>query len=382
MSTVALGDEGIRKPFVDGGTPRLASQERHHRNELERLLKTILGRHRSLWSRAATPAERRELLTQARPYQDELKDLVFLSPEDQQRILRDYPAVADSLVAEGRAPVSEVREPSDAELAEIFADHYRAKVTGEPRTTPRVFLFGGQQGSGKTEMQKDALRVLGRGAVSYDGDDNAEFHPDYEDLMRADDVNVQPLLAELTSPLHDMVLDHVTAHRYDTVASHPLQRLEWARLWVDRFRDAGYHVSVVYLAVHESTSLLATVDRFQTDWRERYGFGRWVEPESHDASYRLVPDTAHTLEAEGYVDSMRVISRDGRVLYENHLGPDGRMRDALGARRAIETERNRRRTSQEIADFAARLRRLRRTAPSWAQPVLVDAERRHRAVAA
>lgn len=185
-------------------------------------------------------------------------------------------------------------------------------------------------------------------------------------------------------------MDHLRAGetKYDVVASHPLGRKDWAEGWVRGFSDEGYHVSVAFVATHDSNSLLGIADRYQSS-RDEEGVGRWLRPEAHDRFYSEIPDVAHHLESRGLVDSMYVTNRDGGLLYENHRGPDGNMRDPLGARDTIVRERAREPTAAEVSHFASRMAYLRdpeRLGPDQeAEPVhplvsetAAEAERRHR----
>jgi len=185
-----------------------------------------------------------------------------------------------------------------------------------PGEQPRAILIGGQQAAGKTTTQKLVHRALGKeGVASYDGDDNATAHPRYEAIMRANGIHGQAIVQHnLPSRLHFACLQHLRTGepKYDVVASHPLQREDWAKGWVDGFRDNGYRVSAVYIATNESNSLLGIANRYQQD-RDDRGYGRWVDPAWHDESYTGVPQTAHALESQGYVDDIYVVNRDGHT---------------------------------------------------------------------
>jgi hypothetical protein len=74
-----------------------------------------------------------------------------------------------------------------------------------------------------------------------------------------------------------------------------------------------------------------------------------------DRFYSEIPDVAHHLESEGHVDSMYVTNRDGDLLYQNRRGPDGTMRDPLGARDTIVQERDRPPTAAETGQHELRV---------------------------
>ncbi|TQN33005.1 zeta toxin [Haloactinospora alba] len=314
------------------------------------------------------PSRLRELTAEAR---DHLRELTAEARDH----LRELPA--------GIARRSLPRELDPAALARIRAQRIAdvtpgADPSGESR--PRIVIVGGQQGSGKTSVQKQVFAAMPRGSVFYDGDDTATLHPDYAAVMRADDVTGHGIIAE-TLPVHTACMEHVRAHGFSLAASHPLGRVEWARAWVDGFRAAGCHVTAALLAVPSAASLLGAADRYQRS-RDQQGFGRWVRTEQHDESYAGLSDVAHDLETGGHVDALYVLSRSGAVTHANQLGGDGRMRGAAGVARALAAERERARTAAEVRDFSARLAGLRDTAahaasvPEWVLEAAADAEER------
>jgi hypothetical protein len=116
-------------------------------------------------------------------------------------------------------------------------------------------------------------------------------------------------------------------------------------------QSSSYRVSVVYIATNESNSLLGIANRYQQA-RDATGVGRWLDPTLHETAYDGVPETAHLLESQAYVDDIYVVNRDGQVLYENHRRADGTMeRTPPGARDAIIAERNRPPTPEERDRF-------------------------------
>lgn len=257
---------------------------------------------------------------------------------------------------------------------------------------PRAVIIGGQPGAGKSSTQERTVEELGESqVVLYDGDDNARMHLFYDEIVAQHPFDGHDVAGQhLPDDLHQRCMDHLRAGdtKYDVVASHPLGRADWAEGWVKGFSDEGYHVSVAFVATHESNSLLGIADRYQTA-RDQYGGGRWLPPEAHDRFYSEIPDVAHHLESQGLVDSMYVTNRDGDLLYENHRGLDGNMRHQLGARDTIVQERAREPTDEEVRGFGestAYLRDPERLGPSQkAEPVhplvtdtAVEAERRHR----
>ncbi|NYH53006.1 hypothetical protein HNR06_002595 [Nocardiopsis arvandica] len=212
--------------------------------------------------------------------------------------------------------------------------------------------------------------------ATYDGDDNAEIHPRYAEIMRDNGLQGQAAVERRLPPdLHEELIGHLRGDmggpRYDVVASHPFGQQEHADYWLDAFRDRGYETTAVFVATHESNSMLGIAHRYQKDRNDpTKGYGRWVDPRLHDAAYTNSPHVAHHLESTGKVDHIYVTDRNGEVLHENHRDPDGSMQNGLGARKAITEERGRTPTPQETARFDSTVAYMRSTDPAVrAEPV-------------
>ncbi|MFE9246184.1 zeta toxin family protein [Nocardiopsis sp. NPDC006938] len=238
-----------------------------------------------------------------------------------------------------------------------------------PEKAPRFIIIVGQPGSGKSTIQERVANALGPSVASYDGDDNARIHPRFTEIMRDNGLQGQASVeSRLPHGLDDELLGHLRGDEggptYDVVTSHPFWANEHADIWFDGFHERGYESTAVFVATHESNSLVGVAHRYQRrrDDPSR-GYGRWVEAAAHDSSYAKGPRIAHELESTGKVAHIYVVNRDGGVLYENHRGPDGAMRDPLGAREAIVRERERVPTPEETERFDKIVSYMRSTDP-------------------
>lgn len=267
--------------------------------------------------------------------------LPFLAPDEAERVGDELARTLAELRSEPAPdPGGEVRPLSEADAADLFELGLRDRLTGTAREHPRVLLFGGQPGSGKSTLQRLLLPVLPEGTVSYDGDDLMRLSPDYERAMSRDDRAASHTVAAQVGVLHAPAMEHIRAGRSDVLCSHPLGRADWAAEWVRGFREAGYRVEVAFLAVHATASRFAIADRHRRS-REQQGFGRWIPEHLHDRFYQGVPNTVEFLETHRLVDSLYVLSREGEVLYAGHLD-GGDWRTEPFGRIALEAQRGRR----------------------------------------
>ncbi|MFD1084206.1 zeta toxin family protein [Micromonospora andamanensis] len=265
---------------------------------------------------------------------------------------------------------------SEEELRSIFEEQIRPGYTGTSRDNPVVVFIAGQPGAGKTTVESQVLRHLGReDAVAVDGDELFLYHPDYDGLAAENDQTVRSLLTSAADDWWMMLAEHIREQRFDVVISAPLAGADWAAARFADFRHAGYRLEYVFVAVHEARSLLAVLDRYQQE-RDASGVGRFVRPEIHDKAYAAVLGTVDRLEAERLVDAVYVLRRGGEVVYHNSLDDAGNWREPAGLRRAIEQERSRPWTDEERDHFHRRAQATAERISEHLRPALDEAARR------
>ncbi|WP_304452058.1 zeta toxin family protein [Nocardiopsis sp. YSL2] len=341
--TADASTTGIRPLLSDSSCGVVPPQTRELREARERAHNLYSAAIGACLSRRDTDPS---LAERARVLLDEEAMLPHLTPDRLRRLNDALPATLAGLRAEpvrppkGATPSDPGRTVRGDDLTALFDLALRDRLSGPAREHPRLLLFGGQPGSGKSTLQRAVLPVLPEGTVSYDGDDLLRLAPDYEWAMAEDDRAASRALAEQVAGLHPLAMEHVRAGRVDVVCSHPLGRADWAAHWVQGFRDAGYRVEVAFVATHASNSRFAIADRLLRSRRDQ-GFGRWITEDQHDRFYLGVPNTIEFLETHRLVDSLYVLSREGEVLYADHADGGGRRAEPFG-RIALEAERGRR----------------------------------------
>ncbi|GAA1924238.1 zeta toxin family protein [Streptantibioticus ferralitis] len=243
-----------------------------------------------------------------------------------------------------------------------------------------VFVFG-QAGSGKSFVMDLVHAALGRrgGAVRVDRDAYKAVHPHYaayltEDVRTAG-VRVRPETYRWQAELEA----HARACRYDVVVEEALAEPAAWRGAVAAYRQAGYRIEVVALAVPEAVSQLGVLDRYLRLADE--GRARYVSWDNHDACAAALPTTLADIEAERLVDRVVVVRRGAEVVYSNELAVGGQWMRPAGARDAVLTERLRPWSAAETGSFRQQLADADRRAhdprlpQDWALAVRRDAER-------
>ncbi|MEU7160363.1 zeta toxin family protein [Streptomyces chrestomyceticus] len=245
---------------------------------------------------------------------------------------------------------------------------------------PVVVFVVGQAGSGKALVLDLVHAAVSRrgGAVRVDRDAYKSVHPRYAGYLAEDVRTAGVRVRPQTYGWQAEVEAHARAHRYDVVAEEALADPARWRAAAAAYRQAGYRIEVVALAVPEAVSQLGVLDRYlrlAEECRARY-----VSWDNHDACAAALPTTLAAIEAEHLADRVVVVRRGAQVLYANEL-TDGQWARWPGAREALLAERARQWSAAETGAFRRQLADADRRAhdprlpEDWALAVWRDTER-------
>ncbi|WP_307628842.1 zeta toxin family protein [Streptomyces turgidiscabies] len=210
---------------------------------------------------------------------------------------------------------------------------------------PVVVFVAAQPGSGKTlvvDLVHAALMKRG-GAVRVDRDAYKNVHPRYTAFLAEDVRTAGVRVRPETYQWQAGVEAEVREGRYDAVVEAPLAHPEEFLAEVAAYRQAGYRIEIVALAVPEAVSQLGILDRYLRLAEE--GRARYVSWDNHDACATALIDTLTTVEAARLADRVLVVRRCAEepleAVYANKLAPDGRWCRPAGAAAAVLAERQR-----------------------------------------
>ncbi|MCA2215448.1 zeta toxin family protein [Wangella sp. NEAU-J3] len=229
-----------------------------------------------------------------------------------------------------------------------------------------LVIVAGQPGAGKTSAEDRVRANLGPGTVTIDADELREHHPAYGQLLITNDQTAATLTHPQVQRWVKMAKDHCIAHRYNVVLSATMGNPDSARRTIYQFREAGYQVYMVVVAVHEATSQLNVLSRYQKG-HERAG-GRHVPLNEQRQAYTGLLDTVDQIDAGWLVDAVQVYQRPDRQrywaqIYWNERNQRGRWSQPPETRASIEAARNRPWGAEEIKDFCDRAAALNTCLP-------------------
>lgn len=250
-------------------------------------------------------------------------------------------------------------ELSESDIAEIWEDELQPEVFqgARPSKEPILVLLGGQPGAGKTHAQRRVQQMYGESdLVKIIGDDYRSAHPDYLHTLNTDPLRMPDVTAAAAGKWVELAIDHALNQRYGVVVEGTWRNPDVPLATLRKALDAGFRVHAVILGVAQEHSRLQCMMRYYFDL-DRGKPARWTPPTAHDVSYERCPGTFELLTTTPGVDRTAMLTREGLVAYSKWLSGT---RDGQGARRSVETERERIWSRIEASEWLGFLDRARR----------------------
>lgn len=237
------------------------------------------------------------------------------------------------------------------QLERIFIEEVAPAIFkhATPHSPRSLQLIGGAPGSGKTRAAVTVRGMVDHPVTPIIGDALRFLHPDFDRLMRSDPLSMPDATAAAAAYWVERALSHALDHDYSVLVEGTFRRPEVTLATAAAFRDAGYQVHAVALAVPAWESRLGIVDRFVTD-HHTDAAARWTTLAAHDAGYHGTPLTVAALVDAGVVDRLTVLDRGSALLYDE-LAPATSER----ALDAIDSGRRRTPTAVQLEQFSTRL---------------------------
>lgn len=264
-----------------------------------------------------------------------------------------------SLETKGMNPENDYILPdADHKLAREDHKHDHVDVTG-PSEHPTVIILGGQPGSGKSAMLKQAMNAFptGERPVRVDVDILRESHPAYDELKLADDRTAAGLVQSDSAKWGDELVEDARKARRNIIIDGTLKSPEKAEALCRQFKAEDYRTEIWAMAVSKEDSDLGVYGRYEAAKADG-GHGRWVPEKVRDEAYSHLPISLKLLNQSDAVDKIQVHGRlmgDGtktRKLYDQAPGKS----DPVAV---LKAERSRQREPQEQEWFETETRKVR-----------------------
>lgn len=240
----------------------------------------------------------------------------------------------------------------------------------EPQAEPTVVFLVGQHGAGKSRVATTVADVLNKrgGFVDLDSDLYKPYHPRYDDLMRRDDKLMAAYIGPDSWAWLAQAHEYARAQKINVLKPETGQDSQGAAAHMRTYRDSGFRIEVMVIAVPAAMSNQGIISRYYEQVIDR-GHGRLTVQANADRAYTGILDLADIIDRERLASEVGVFRRgEAAPRYHNALDAAGQWHAPPTLRAAIESERTRKWTPEETADFLRAHVRLRNgLGPEWEQ---------------
>lgn len=248
----------------------------------------------------------------------------------------------------------------------------------EPQDEPVLVVLTAQAGAGKSVLARDIRASFPAGAkpVMVDVDSFRPFYPDYVALHQTHGWRADDLVQEQARAWFDDALGYLAGRRANVIAEQGLRNREVIEGLMSRFaspRAGPYRIELAVLDTPAAISRLGILERYQQGV-ERFGLGRHVREEQHDARFAHVPVATRWLESDARLNAVAVYERgNAEPVFRNERDPHGNWRNPQRGWEVLEQRRGQPWSvvrSRTLLTLEASLRA--RMAPEW-RHALTDA---------
>jgi len=224
-----------------------------------------------------------------------------------------------------------------------------------PSPQPVAVLVGGQPGAGQAvliQSLRSELRLADAAPVVVAPDELRAFHPRWRDAAARHSPDGVAETRPETELWGERLARDAVAKRANLVLDTSMRRPQDLLVLARHLKSQGYRVEALIVAADRDASRLGSVVRYER-LLTRGAIARFVPRQEHEQAYDAVRESVSRLEQGKAVDRLRLITRDGRELFENTVVKNA-WRQPEGAAKALEDYRERVLPAREKADNALR----------------------------
>nr|WP_172694684.1 zeta toxin family protein [Pseudomonas alcaligenes] len=198
--------------------------------------------------------------------------------------------------------------------SQISAD-YLSHV--EAQESPRAIITGGQPGSGKGALARQAENAFAASGscVSIDVDELRDYHPQYKELQRVNDREAANLVHPDASAWASQLIRDAAAARKNIVIDQTSKSPDALIDLTKQLKAAGYNIELRVMAVNSEISEQRIHTRYEKDKADNK-LARFVPPEVHFAGYIGLPESVAAVEREKAVDGLSIHDSNQVSIYE------------------------------------------------------------------
>lgn len=176
-----------------------------------------------------------------------------------------------------------------------------------------AILTGGQPGSGKTTLQKIALKN-NPDIVVINGDEFREYHPRYKDIIR-NELDFVPFTQKFCNRMVEYLIDKLSDERYCLLIEGTLRTTIVPLKTKIQLKEKDYKVELYVMAVSKELSWQGVINRYN-DLLKIGGDARITSRKSHDYVVEHISENVDYLFLNGNFDNIKLFTREKECIYD------------------------------------------------------------------
>lgn len=179
-----------------------------------------------------------------------------------------------------------------------------------PVSEPKLYLLGGQPGSGKSTISNRLMNEYPN-TVFINPDTYREFHPQYAKIKAELKSEAVQETGKFSGDVTERVRQMLSDQKYNLIIEGTFRTLETPQRITEELNAKGYTAELHAIAVPRDISYVGTLHRYFTG--KEIGTGRAVDKKHHDLAADNLPANLKALAESGMFQSMHLHTREKEV---------------------------------------------------------------------
>ncbi len=203
------------------------------------------------------------------------------------------------------------------ELNKIYRQITKNKY---PVSNPKAFILGGQPGCGKTRLQQLMAKKCNGNVVIINADEFRERHPNFEVIQNKYGKNSVDYTSEFLGKMTEALVLALKKANYNIIVEGTLRTAQVPLDTCEKFKESGYDVSLVVIAVKPEISFISTIKRYEEMIAKGYT-PRATQKEAHDYVVSQIPNNLFEIYKSQKFDEILIYDRKDVCLYDMKEAP-------------------------------------------------------------
>ena len=180
---------------------------------------------------------------------------------------------------------------------------------------PKVYILGGQPGSGKTKLTNLLIEKSDEDIVVLNGDEFKKLHPRYKELQKEFGDEAVTKTQEFSGKMTERLIEELSSKKYSLVIEGTLRTDTVPLNTEKKLKDKGYITELSVIAVKPELSYVGTLKRYE----EMLDIGttpRTTLKEHHDMVVKGILTNLEKIYEQNKFNNITIYNREGENLYD------------------------------------------------------------------